>query len=99
MAVLNVAESILTAGTGNLKSVAKNTLKNSVADVVIKGQTGAAVKAALKKQFADAGQTATEKQLENLTNMSMGEDFDYASLDPTGIAAVVKAFNHDTCPT
>ena len=31
--------------------------------------------------------------------MSMGQDFDYASLDPTGIAAVVKAYNHDICPT
>lgn len=45
MAVLNVAEAILSAGTGNLKSVAKTTLKNSVADVVIKDQTRAAINA------------------------------------------------------
>lgn len=99
MSVLNVAATILTVGTGSLKSVSKEMLKNSIADAVIEGETKAAVKAAIKKQFLDAGQTITENQLANLTNMAMGDDFDYTLLDPTGIAAVVKAYNHDTCPS
>ncbi|QJR15385.1 hypothetical protein [Usitatibacter palustris] len=49
----------------------------------------------LKSQF----KSASESQIENMANAATGQDFDFYSLDPTGIAPIVKAYNKKICKT
>lgn len=63
--------------------------------------TAKAAKAELKKALEEYANGAvegiTQGQILNLTAMVSGEKFDFTSLDPTGISAIVAAFNKPVC--
>lgn len=57
----------------------------------------AALKDALKEYAKGTAEGMTEAQIMNLTAMVAGEKFDFTSLDPIGISAIVAAFNKPVC--
>jgi len=69
--------------------MAKAALKNAA----VKNMTKDEVIATLRDQGVNVGLN----QMDNLANAATGQDFDFYSLDPTGIASVVKAYNHKIC--
>jgi hypothetical protein len=98
MSVLQVAENIaLTIASGGTAIVAKNIAKDAASDVVIKASKSE-IRNAIVDAAKDAGQSLGEEQVKNLVNMASGEDFDPTSFDPTGISAIVNAYDHNTCP-
>ncbi len=82
------AQESITAAAESITVAAKATVK-----AVTKDQ----VRTLLIKQFKEAGVALTESQLTNLVAVSTGDKFDFTTLDPTGIAAVVQAFNKPIC--
>ena len=63
--------------------------------------TAKASKAALRKALEEYAEGAagsiSQAQITNLAAMAAGEKFDFASLDPTGIASIVAAFKKPVC--
>jgi hypothetical protein len=95
--VVTIVETAVTGGAGSalkagFKAGMKTTIKN-FASKLTKDQ----VRKKIKEVVTDAGKTIAEAQVENLTNAAAGEEFDFTSLDPTGIAAIVTAYNHPVC--
>lgn len=89
-----------TAAKAAVTTAVKAGVKTAVDKAAKKGvsaATKAAAKKAIRDLAKDAGQTLTENQIEELAKASVGEDFDYTSLDPTGIASLVKAYNYPVC--
>jgi len=70
----------------------KTTIKNFASKL-----TKSQIRQKIKDVAKDAAQTIAEAQVENLTNAAAGEEFDFTSLDPTGIAAIVVAYAHPIC--
>ena len=66
-----------------------------------KATAKAASKALLKEALVEYGKGAveglTEVQILNLTAMVAGDKFGFTTLDPTGISAIVAAFNKPIC--
>ena len=67
-------------------------------------QAKADLRASLKKEVAaQLANQISDEQIDSVVNMAIegagggGVDFDWASLDPTGIAAVVQAYNFPIC--
>lgn len=95
---VTIATTVLTAGTGTAAKAAATTGARAAAkQAVVKGVSKAAVKESVKKLAKEAGQSLAESQVENLAMMAVGEEFDPYTLDPTGIASVVKAYNKPIC--
>jgi len=68
-----------------------------VASAGAKSAAKAAIKAQLKKAAQDLAEQTLESTAETLATGAVTGDFDWASLDPTGIASVVMAFNQPMC--
>jgi hypothetical protein len=89
-----------TAAKAAVSTAVKTGVKTAVDKAAKKGvsaATKAAAKESIRKLAKDAGKTLTENQIEQLALASTGEEFDYTSLDPSGIASLVKAYNHPIC--
>ncbi len=69
--------------------MAKNAIKNAAVKNMSKDE--------VIKTLRDQGINVGLNQMDNLANAATGQDFDFYSLDPTGIASVVKAYNHKIC--
>ena len=99
--VANVAMAATTGGAANAaKTGGKAAAASGVAatKAASKGISKEAARAALVKASKSTGKALTEQQLQQASAAASGEDWDPYSLDPTGIAAIVKAYNHSTCP-
>ena len=78
------AEAAITAAAKATRNLAKNVTQEQL-------------KKELLKQIGEIGVSLTPDQVSNLTAMTAGEKFDFTSLDPTGIGAIVAAFNKPVC--
>jgi hypothetical protein len=91
-AVANISEMVLSFGS----SAAVET-----GVTVAEAGAKAAVKASLQAQLQDFAKEQGQAALENLTETvatgAVTGDFDWASIDPTGIAEVVMTFNQPIC--
>ena len=98
MSVVEVAITVATAatGAGEVKAAVKSSA-NAATKAAAKGITKAAAKKVLTDQAKAAGVNLTLQQIDQVAGVAAGDDWDPYSLDPTGIAAVVKAYNHSTC--
>ncbi|MET0340682.1 MAG: hypothetical protein ABW252_06755 [Polyangiales bacterium] len=106
--IANVALTVATAGASTgaqvganvAKSAAqasgKTIIKNASAQTV-KGLTKAQIKQEIKDIALEAGQAIAEGQLEQLANAAAGLEFDFTSLDPTGISGMIKSFVLPMC--
>lgn len=97
---LTVVETVVTAGGSLAAQAAVEAAEAAIttsAKAAAKGVSKAAVRALLVQQAKEAGQSIGEAQILNLTAMAVGEKFDFTSLDPTGIAAIVEAYNKPIC--
>ena len=112
MSVVEVAVTIVTtvatagaatgaeAGAAAAETGAKAATKaaaNQATKAAAKGITKAAAKAALIDAAKGAGANLSMQQIDQVAGVAAGDDWDPYSLDPTGIAAVVKAYNHKVC--
>ena len=88
-----VVGTIVTGGAAGAVKAAAST----AARIAAKGISAAVAKGAIAKAAAAAGKEYTQIQLENMAKASVGDDFDPAMLDPTGIASLVKAFDKPIC--
>jgi hypothetical protein len=85
---------------GAVKDVSEASAKAIIKDVVkstVKTATKDQVKAQVKKAAKESGKTVTENQLDNIVNAATGDDFDFTTLDPTGIASMVQSYNLPKC--
>ncbi|MBS1873370.1 MAG: hypothetical protein JSU00_09145 [Acidobacteria bacterium] len=94
---LNIATTVATAGTGTAAKAAVTTSAKAMARSVAVQAEKSAVRTALEDAARKAGKRLTSQQLDQLQKMSQGEDFDPYSLDPTGIADIVRAYNKPIC--
>lgn len=108
-----VVGTVLTGGAATaVKAGATIAVKNAIRQGVMAAADEAAKKGvrtlitqsskeAIKRNIMDLakdqGKALAEGQAENLAKIAVGEDFDYASLDPTGIASLVQAYNKPIC--
>ncbi|AKJ01230.1 Arabinogalactan endo-1,4-beta-galactosidase [Archangium gephyra] len=88
-----VVGSVFTGGAGTaikagLQAGIKTTVKNFAAKLT---------KDQIRKQIKSQAQSMAESQVESLVAAAAGEEFDPTSLDPSGIAAIVQAYNHKVC--
>jgi hypothetical protein len=91
--VQTVVETVATAGVGTaVKAGVKTTVKNFAAKLT-KDQVRKKIKDELKEQ----AKSMAESQIESLVGAATGEEFDPTSLDPSGIGAIVQAYNHKVC--
>jgi len=67
--------------------------KTAIKNAAVKNMTKDEVIKTLRDQSINIG----AGQMDNLANAATGQDFDFYSLDPTGIASVVQAYNHKIC--
>ncbi|QJR16267.1 hypothetical protein [Usitatibacter palustris] len=95
--VATIALAVPTGGASVAAKAAAKTSAVAATKAASKGLTKEAVRAALLKASKDTGKALTQAQLEEAVRASTGEDWDPYSLDPTGIAQIVKAYNHKTC--
>ena len=89
-----------TAGEAGAKAAAKAATKaaaNQATKSAAKGISKATATAAIKDAAKGAGTNLTLQQIDQIAGVAAGDDWDPYSLDPTGIAAVVKAYNHKVC--
>jgi len=95
--VANIAGLVLTGGAANAAKSAATT----GAKVAAKAATRAAIKAKLKAQARAMGkelaESAAENAAETMYEASQSGEFDFAALDPTGIASVVTAYAKPLC--
>lgn len=104
MVVLNVAALILTAGAGSAAVKAGMVAKSAAGAVAKKTVSQAAIAAAkshIQKNAVKLGVALSTDAL-NLASKATAQakedgEFDYTVLDPTGIAAVIQAFNKPIC--
>lgn len=105
---VTVVETVVTAGgalgvraaIGSAERAAMDAAEASVtaaAKLTAKAATKALVKDVLIEQAQGIGQGLSEGQILNLVAMASGDKFDFTTLDPTGIAALVAAFNKPIC--
>lgn len=99
--IATVATTVATFGAGTAAkaaatTAAKATVKNATKSAV-KSAGKQAVKDIIKKELKSQGKDMAEAQIENLAKAQMGEDFDFATLDPTGIASIVMAYKKPIC--
>jgi len=90
------AEAAAGAGKAAAETAAKQAA-NQATKSVAKGITKAAATAAIKDAAKGAGVNLTMQQIDQVAGVAAGDTWDPYSLDPTGIAAVVKAYNHKVC--
>lgn len=88
-----VVSSVVTGGAGaaiktGLKAGIKTTVKSFAAKLT---------KDQIRKQIKEQAKGLAESQVESLVAATAGEEYDPTSLDPTGIAAIVQAYNHKVC--
>jgi hypothetical protein len=103
--VLSVAATIAsTVGTVGAGTAAAQALKaglKSGTEEMIKQTTKKISKVVLKETVKilakDAGKSLAIGQVDNLANLLTGEEFDPTTLDPTGIASMVKSFVKPVC--
>ena len=93
----NIALTVATGGSGTAAKAAVTTSAKSAARRATSGISKAAAKKKMRELADEARQTLTEKQIEIMSSMAAGEDFDPYELDPTGIAMIVKAYNKPLC--
>jgi hypothetical protein len=95
--ILNIA----TFGTGGAITKVATTTAKTVGKTVAKTVSKEVVKASLKSSAKAIGKEMGETVLENTAltcvDAQLTGEFDWYSLDPTGIANIVKAFNHPLC--
>ena len=91
-AVANISEMILSFGS----SAAVET-GVAVAEDGAKAAATAAIKAQLKQFAKDQADSVLESTAETVATGAVTGNFDWASLDPTGVAEVVMAFNQPLC--
>jgi hypothetical protein len=94
------AEAAAGAGKAAAETGAKAATKaaaNQATKAAAKGITKASATAALKDAAKGAGVNLTMQQIDQVAGVAAGDDWDPYSLDPTGVAAVVKAYNHKVC--
>lgn len=103
--VTSIAGLVLTGGAANAaKTAAKTAIKTGVkagAKAAAKASTRAAIKAQLRARARAMGKELSESVLDNaaetMYEASQTGAFDFADLDPTGIASVVNAYNKPLC--
>lgn len=89
---INAAEKAAQDGAEAAITAAAKATRN-----LAKSVTQEQLKKELLKQIGEIGVSLTPDQVSNLTAMTAGEKFDFTSLDPTGIGAIVAAFNKPVC--
>ena len=105
---VTVVETVVTAGGAlgvrtAISAAEKAALESSeaaitaAAKLTAKAANKALIRNILVDQAKGVGQGLTEGQILNLVAMTSGEKFDFSALDPTGIAAMVAAFNKPIC--
>ena len=105
---VTVVETVVTAGGAlgvrtAIGAAEKAALESSeaaitaAAKLTAKAANKALIRGILIDQAKGVGQALTEGQILNLTAMASGEKFDFTSLDPSGIAAMVAAYNKPIC--
>lgn len=99
--VLSVAATVtstaLTLGAATAAGAPMQMGISSAAKQMTKSIGKTTIKTAIKTLAKDAGKSLAMSQLDNLTNLAAGEEFDPTSLDPTGIASMVKSFVKPVC--
>jgi hypothetical protein len=89
----NIGAAVVTFGTSAAATYS--------AKIALNASQKAALKAAIKKGLRETGEDLAEDALEaaaeQVVRSAQGEDFDLTALDPTGIAAVVAAFDAPIC--
>ncbi|MFO0696186.1 MAG: discoidin domain-containing protein [Polyangiales bacterium] len=89
----NLAEMAYSLGTSAAVKYAVSAGLSAAEKAALKAR----IKAELKEAFKDLAETELEAMATASANAANGEAFDYASLDPTGIASLVQAFNRPFC--
>ena len=102
--VTNVVGIALTGGASAGAEVGAEAAANgakTAAEAGGEAASKAAIEASLKAQAAKMGKTLTESAASSaagtMASASMTGQFDYYSLDPTGVAQVVEAYNKPIC--
>jgi Extracellular link domain/PAN domain len=91
-AVGNIALMVVTAGSATAAKTAEKAISTGV-KVGLKGT----LKVAAKEVGTELGESLLESTAQTVIDSAAAQDFEWSSLDPTGIAAVVQAFNHPIC--
>jgi len=105
--VTSIAGLVLTGGAANAaKTAAKTAVKTgakAAAKAAAKASSRAAIKSQLRTRARAMGKELSESVLDNaaetMYEASQTGAFDFADLDPTGIASVVNAYNKPLCAT
>ncbi len=87
---------VATIATGGAASAVKAAAKTA-ATIAAKEVTREVAVSAIRRVALETGKVFTEAQILNMAKASVGLDFELESLDPTGIAGLVKAFNKPIC--
>ncbi len=90
----------MTAARKAAQTGAKVAIKTAIkkASANLRNLTKSQIKQQLQKMAREQGKELAQSQAELwATALATGEDFDPADLDPTGIAAIVKAYNKPVC--
>ena len=101
---VTIATTVATAGAATgaeagaaAAKTATEEAANAATKAAAKGISKAAAKAAIMDAAKGAGVNLTMQQIDQVAGVAAGDTWDPYSLDPTGIAAVVKAYNHKVC--
>lgn len=73
--------------------------KKTIQDFAKKKLSKAAIKTLVINTIADTGKDLPMDQTTNIVGLLSGEEFDFTTLDPTGISGIVKAYNKPKCST
>jgi hypothetical protein len=99
--VANIAGLALTGGAANAAKTAATTAAKTSAKLAGKAAARAAIKAKIRRQARAMGKELSESALDNaaetMYEASQTGQFDFAALDPTGVASVVMAYNKPIC--
>ena len=96
-AIANITEMVLSFGESAVAVSAAKTIAKEAMTVAAKDALKAEIKKQLKAQVKDLAEIELENIAQGLTDAQSTGSFDWTVLDPTGIAAVVNAFNQPKC--
>lgn len=96
-AVANITEMVLSFGQSAVAISAAKTVAKTAMTAAVKAELKATIKKELRKQAKDLLETELESLATELADSQESGSFDWTALDPTGIAAVVNAFNQPVC--
>ena len=96
MVGVNAGKAAAIAGAkAGVASAARNLAGNAAKQGLNGGKE--AIKKSIMTLAKEQGKAVTEAQAEQMARGAAGEDWDPSSLDPTGIAGLVQAYNKPIC--